>query len=145
MKVNKVGKFNSQYYVSDVSPFFVPKLNLCDEDGRAIQVAAVRKANLGRAFSDTHKRKISNSRLNGNRRTSSIILAYEIATGNVKVFGDQATAAKELGCTKQLISQVLNPNTHYYSAKGWTLQWLKVKYSYYRGKITVYPDPEQDA
>ena len=56
-----------------------------------------------------------------------IIMMTNVETGEVDYALNQASCANAIGCTKQLVSQVLSENPifkHFKTAKGWKLEYI---------------------
>ena len=81
-------------------------------------------AHNGKKLTDEHKAKITQSLLERGSGKKYVIQAKNAIDGRIVYFENGQEAADKLGCSRQLVSQVLsnNPrNSHQHSAKGWIL------------------------
>ena len=86
-------------------------------------------AHNGKKLTDDHKKKIAQSLLERGKNTKYVIMASNATTDEVVIFENGQEAADELGCSRQLVSQVLSDkarNSHQHSCKGWILKKIYI-------------------
>lgn len=86
-------------------------------------------AHSGKTLTEEHKTRIAQSLLERGKNTHYVIMASNATTNEVVIFENGQEAADELGCSRQLISQVLSDkarNSHQHSCKGWVLSRIYI-------------------
>lgn len=75
-----------------------------------------------RTRSKAHNGRISEGVRNAERGRTIVISRSETLE-----FRTMAQAAEYIGCSKQLVSQVLNPKTRNRKARGWTIEFSRTE------------------
>ena len=86
-------------------------------------------AHNGKKLTDEHKKKIAQSLLERGKNTKYVIQAKNATTDEVVIFENGQEAADKLGCSRQLVSQVLSDkarNSNQHSARGWLLEKIYI-------------------
>ena len=87
-------------------------------------------AHSGKTLTDDHKKKIAQSLLERGSGKKYVIQAKNAIDGRIVIFENGQEAADKLGCSRQLVSQVLSDkerNSHQHSAKGWILTKISIE------------------
>lgn len=109
----------------------------------ATQIRAVKKALKGKNQTEEHRQKIGESVTQWRTNEKKRIRAYKDVTNiefddqnkasniaNVEIiekfFDSMSEAAREIGCSKQLISQCVKRPDVFHSARGWKIELVAV-------------------